>query len=431
MIRLLQSFVWLIVAAFAAPASAITIELVFLGDTFVSRSPVARAAVEAAAQHVGEAIVSNLSPVDQDLFESTAGDTTATLDWTFTFRDPLTGEPVGRFPTVVPNSLLSADTVRLLVDAQPLEQINDVGIGLPAGASAEIGASFFPPLNADAIQGVAALADAEMNRGGGGPLVGVLFEGPDNLNGDIDVDPVRFRSSFGGIAFDNDLDDDGSTDVESELLDFWHLDHTSPVPAAKVDLFSVAVSEILAALGFGTSDSFDARVNGRDWNGGEVASLLGSGQDLLDPIETRSVERGKLSPRVSDGVLQQAVLDPDITAGEREELTILDLALLRDIGWSTIGFIDLPGDYNADGIVNAADYTVWRDLEGADAGSLINDSDGGVIGLPQYATWRTRFGSSQAVPFDSFLVPEPTSLMLLGLAAVSLWPSNFHTGDAG
>ena len=31
--------------------------------------------------------------------------------------------------------------------------------------------------------------------------------------------------------------------------------------------------------------------------------------------------------------------------------------------------ITLPGDYNADGIVDAADYTVWRDNLGRDSAS--------------------------------------------------------------
>lgn len=420
MIRSLLSAVVAVSALFAVPALAITVEVEFLGDTFVSRSPAARAAVEAAAQHVGEALTSSLAPIDQDRFQDTAGGTTATLDWTFAFLDQQTDEPIGRFPTAVSNPQLAADTVRVFVDTQPLEDNNDVGIGLPSGAAADIGASFIPPLNAAAIQGVAGLADAEMNRSGGGPLIGVLFEGPDNLNGNIDVNPVRFRSSFGGIAFDNDLNNDGAIDAEPTLLDFWHLNHTTAVPETKIDLFSVAVSEILAALGFGTSDSFEAQEDGRDWNGPAVAALLGDGEGLLDPVETRSVLRGQLSPRVSDGVLQPAVLDPDITAGEREELTILDLALLRDVGWATVGFTGLAGDYNADGAVDAADYTVWRDREGADAGSLINDTDGGVIGPAQYATWSAAFGSSAAA---SFSVPEPCSLVLVSLLTVSAFAS--------
>lgn len=81
----------------------------------------------------------------------------------------------------------------------------------------------------------------------------------------------------------------------------------------------------------------------------------------------------------------------------------------------------LPGDYNEDGIVDAADYTVWRDNFGAAAGTLPNDVDGGPIGASQYATWKTHFGeklsgggSGSVEPHAA--VPEPASALLLLLA---------------
>lgn len=43
----------------------------------------------------------------------------------------------------------------------------------------------------------------------------------------------------------------------------------------------------------------------------------------------------------------------------------------------------LAGDYNDDGNVDAADYTVWRDAVGAVEGTLPNDIDGGIIGSAQ------------------------------------------------
>jgi hypothetical protein len=80
----------------------------------------------------------------------------------------------------------------------------------------------------------------------------------------------------------------------------------------------------------------------------------------------------------------------------------------------------LPGDYNDDGLVDAADYTVWRDNLGAPAGTLANDVDGGMIGTAQYATWKSNFGaSSGGGAHQSLPVPEPGTLLLLMLAAVA------------
>jgi hypothetical protein len=56
----------------------------------------------------------------------------------------------------------------------------------------------------------------------------------------------------------------------------------------------------------------------------------------------------------------------------------------------------LNADFNSDGAVDAADYTLWRDNEGAPAGTLDNDSVGGVIGDGQYQLWKQNFGATAA-----------------------------------
>ena len=79
--------------------------------------------------------------------------------------------------------------------------------------------------------------------------------------------------------------------------------------------------------------------------------------------------------------------------------------------------VALPGDYNDDGAVNTADFTVWRNNI-APAGTLPNDSVGSVIGRTQYDTWKVNFGrSSSGGALSNAAVPEPTSALLLLLAA--------------
>lgn len=55
------------------------------------------------------------------------------------------------------------------------------------------------------------------------------------------------------------------------------------------------------------------------------------------------------------------------------------------------------GDYNADGIVDAADYTVWRDLLGSEGLAAYEgaDSNGdGVVDVADFETWKASFGES-------------------------------------
>jgi hypothetical protein len=49
-----------------------------------------------------------------------------------------------------------------------------------------------------------------------------------------------------------------------------------------------------------------------------------------------------MSVRLSDGLAQEVVMDPDLLNGTRKELTQLDLAVLRDLGFSTVTAIPEP-----------------------------------------------------------------------------------------
>ena len=69
----------------------------------------------------------------------------------------------------------------------------------------------------------------------------------------------------------------------------------------------------------------------------------------------------------------------------------------------------LIADYNNDGAVDAADYTLWADVVGTQT-ALANDPTGGTIGLAQYNQWVSNFGLSGS---SSAAVPEPTALLLL------------------
>ncbi len=81
----------------------------------------------------------------------------------------------------------------------------------------------------------------------------------------------------------------------------------------------------------------------------------------------------------------------------------------------------LTGDYNGDGEVDAADYTVWRDNLGNAAmppgSGADGDGDGNVTPL-DYDFWADNYGNSNnSSASAAAAVPEPSSLILLSLAA--------------
>lgn len=70
----------------------------------------------------------------------------------------------------------------------------------------------------------------------------------------------------------------------------------------------------------------------------------------------------------------------------------------------------LPGDYNSDGVVDAADYTVWRDNKGNTGDDLLGDGNGDhVVDTVDYALWRENFGNTSGVPQSPTPVTAPAA----------------------
>jgi hypothetical protein len=85
--------------------------------------------------------------------------------------------------------------------------------------------------------------------------------------------------------------------------------------------------------------------------------------------------------------------------------------------------VGVPGDYNSNGTVDAADYVVWRKLLGHTF-SLPNEVPGvtpGTVTTQDYDAWRARFGSTSGGGSGlAAAVPEPAPAVLLMLLCSAL-----------
>jgi hypothetical protein len=82
----------------------------------------------------------------------------------------------------------------------------------------------------------------------------------------------------------------------------------------------------------------------------------------------------------------------------------------------------VPGDYNDNGIVDAADFTYWRDRLGQQItlpNSDPSDMDGEVT-TAEYNFWKSQFGNSGSGSLTSAAVPEPASIALVALGVGGL-----------
>jgi hypothetical protein len=104
-----------------------------------------------------------------------------------------------------------------------------------------------------------------------------------------------------------------------------------------------------------------------------------------------------------------------LPAGLTWDLDILPTSVVLNVMGSLPG---VPGDFNGNNVVDAADYVLWRN-----GGPLMNDPTQGV--QPEdFAFWRSRFGNTSAGgSFAADAVPEPTVVthLILLLVAASVW----------
>ena len=119
----------------------------------------------------------------------------------------------------------------------------------------------------------------------------------------------------------------------------------------------------------------------------------------------------------------------DGTIGEFDAITgaTVNAALVSGLnGPDVIAVISNPlGDYNGDGIVDAADYTVWHDSLGSKIVLAADGNGNGMIDAGDYDVWRANFGqtagSDVALPSTSPRsagVPEPASAVLLTIGCI-------------
>jgi hypothetical protein len=85
-----------------------------------------------------------------------------------------------------------------------------------------------------------------------------------------------------------------------------------------------------------------------------------------------------------------------------------------DVAPHTPAMVGVPGDYNENDVVDAADYVVWRN----NPATLPNEgASPGTVNQADYEFWRGRFGATSAASAGlSAAVPEPSAVILVTLA---------------
>ena len=99
---------------------------------------------------------------------------------------------------------------------------------------------------------------------------------------------------------------------------------------------------------------------------------------------------------------------------------IKGIGIAYDVTYDITAAPVVAGDYNANGVVDAADYVLWR------KGALAADGTGDtVVDQADYDFWRERFGnvSGAGAGLSSTSVPEPAALTLFAVGMLAIGAS--------
>jgi hypothetical protein len=187
----------------------------------------------------------------------------------------------------------------------------------------------------------------------------------------------------------------------------------------------------IAGGGFGRTDMLDFQQTG---TGSMTIDVAGLGLGSFDRLVTSGIAQLDGTLDVFTGVAQplgssiQVITATGGVLGTFDEVNSLGVALGAGLEWQAVynpnnvnlvvGLI-LPGDYNNDGAVDAADYTVWADNLGT-ANTLPGDPTPGAVTGADYTVWVANYGAVAAASSMGMAtsIPEPTGLVLLAAAAV-------------
>jgi hypothetical protein len=114
---------------------------------------------------------------------------------------------------------------------------------------------------------------------------------------------------------------------------------------------------------------------------------------------------------------------PVIARAADIELNLINALQYTMPAWSisTLVLISdgLPGDFNRDGVVDMADFVVWRKSSGLTGDLAADGNEDNIVDADDYTLWRINFGRSaaDAGQGSTTAVPEPVSLTLVLIAS--------------
>jgi hypothetical protein len=159
---------------------------------------------------------------------------------------------------------------------------------------------------------------------------------------------------------------------------------------------------------------------------GVKVDMLLTGPDTYDLMIWRFDEANDLSPQVFNIVGRSLAGGGDIDSLALFQYDTTGSGVQSDVFFNYLSYltadaIGLPGDFNQNGTIDAADYTVWRDAVTAGSTTLPNDPTPGTVDESDFEYWRAHFGETLGSGASSAaVVPEPATHVMLLIATLAI-----------
>ena len=252
--------------------------------------------------------------------------------------------------------------------------------------------------------------------GGGSQSLGSIFDAPTPVAFGDATEDLAFTYTDGAVTRTGIINYIGSQNVNNLTLlvdptnGQTQIRNTSGFP---ISLDGYTISSTFGAIDSAQWSSLDDKnASGGDWQEANITANRISELKVAGAVNLTTGQSLSIGNAFNETAGKQDLSFQFILAGEQTART-------GAVVYGAITAPSIPGDFDGNGLVNAADLTKWKGEFGVNAGSDAN-GDGKSDGA-DFLLWQRNFGAGSAT-VAAGAVPEPATAALLagGVAMVGL-----------